>query len=270
MAEADVIARTSKPHTVASLTTDLRALGIKAGETLLVHSSLSALGWVVGGAQAVIEALRAAVGESGTLAMPAYSTDNSEPEPWRDPAVPKSWWSVIRAHMPAFDTRMTPTRVMGRIAELFRTWPGVSRSHHPALSFAAIGPHAAALLGNHGLEDGFGENSPLARLYDLQGRILLLGVGHDRNSSLHLAEYRADWPGKVRIEQGAAVQSREGRQWVRFTDVKLNPDDFAKIGAAFEATGGASAGQVGNAVCLLMRQRELVDFGVKWMGLHRR
>jgi aminoglycoside 3-N-acetyltransferase len=269
MTEADVVARTAKPHTAASLTADLLALGVRPGETLLVHSSLSALGWVVGGAQAVVEALLAAVDDAGTLVMPAYSTDNSEPAPWRDPAVPRAWWPTIRAHMPAFDTRKTPTRGMGRIAELFRTWPGAARSHHPALSFSAIGPRAAAILGNHGLEDGFGENSPLARVYDLKGRVLLLGVGHNRNSSLHLAEHRADWPGKTRIEQAAAVQSREGRQWVRFSDVKLNADDFEKIGAAFEETGGASVAHVGNAGCRLMPQPALVDFAVQWMSRNR-
>jgi len=191
MSEADAVARVHLPATVESLAAELAELGVRAGDVLLVHSSLSALGWVAGGAVAVIEALEHALGGEGTLVMPAFSTDLSDPSRWQHPPVPRGWWPVIRDHLPAFDPRRTPTRAMGAIAELFRTLPGVLRSAHPTASFAAAGPRAAELIREHPLEDPLGEDSPLGRLHELGARVLLLGVGHDRNTSLHLAERRA-------------------------------------------------------------------------------
>jgi aminoglycoside 3-N-acetyltransferase len=248
----------------------LRALGLGEGGTVLVHASLRSLGWVVGGAQAMILALTQTLGETGTLVMPAYSTDNSEPRDWNAPLVPEAWWQTVRDHTPGFDPRQTQTREMGQIAETFRSWPGVRRSSHPATSFCAWGRLADVITQRHSLENGFGEDSPLARLYDAEGQVLLLGVGHDRNSSLHLAEHRSDWPGKRNIEQGAAMLIDGQRTWVRFTDLWSESGDFGRIGASFDATGVTRTGKIGSAPSKLMSQTALVDFGVKWIRENRR
>src|SRR5215218_9297419 len=92
-------------------------------------------------------------------------------------------------HDPADDAALRPGH--DAVAELVRTWPGARRSEHPQLSFAALGPAAAALTAGHSLAEGLDERSPLARLYDQDAKVLLLGVGHERNTSLHLAEYRS-------------------------------------------------------------------------------
>lgn len=270
MSEQEVVAATSKPATVSSLVRDLRALGVVPGMTLFVHSSLKSLGWVAGAAQAVVLALQEAVGPAGTLAMPAHSTSLSEPSEWEHPPVPESWWETIRAETPAFDPRLTPTRSMGRIAELFRTAPGVLRSSHPQASVAARGPQAEYLTAGHALDSGVGEGSPMARLYDVDGWVLLLGVGHERNTSLHLSEYRAEWPSKKYAPQGAPVMVDGERRWIEFEDLDWNEDDFAEIGKAFEAaTDEVSIGKVAQAESRLMRQRPLVDFGVQWMEQNR-
>jgi len=247
MREAEVIARTPEPRTLRSLTADLQRLGVEPGSTLLVHSSLSKIGWVAGGAVAVVQALLAAVGPEGTLVMPAHS-NMSNPKGWQNPPVPESWWQVILDERPPFDPRTTPTRGMGAIAECFRSWPGARRSDHPEVSFAALGPNAEAITADHERDFMLGEGSPLARLYELDACVLLLGVGHANNTSLHLAEYRSG----VRGRDPLAMQE----------DIDLDADVFEELGAAW---GGGVRGLVGSAESLLFRQRDAVDFAVAWL-----
>ncbi len=271
MSEVDVIAQTgAQPVTTGSLTADLQRLGLRPGMTVLVHSSLSRLGWVCGGPVAVIQALENALGPDGTLAMPTHSGDLSDPALWQNPPVPEAWWQTIRDTMPAFDPDLTPTRGMGIIAETFRRRAGVLRSSHPHTSFAARGPQAAAITAGHGLDNCLGEQSPLARLYDLDGWVLLLGVGHGNNTSMHLAEYRATFPGKKAMQQGAPILENGRQRWVTLQDIDLNDEDFEQIGDAFNASGQVQRGTVGIGPALLMRQRALVDFAVDWMAHHRR
>ena len=162
----------------------------------MVHAALSSLGYIAGGAQAVVLALLDAVGADGTLIMPTHSGDLSDPAEWRNPPVPEEWWATIRASTPAFDPELTPTRKMGAIAECLRHVRRVLRSNHPTVSAAAVGPNAEVVVSGHELAFGLGESSPQARLYDLDGWVLLLGVTHANNTSLHLAEYRSTFPNK--------------------------------------------------------------------------
>jgi aminoglycoside 3-N-acetyltransferase len=255
------------PRTRERLGEELTSLGVRRGSVLLVHSSLKAVGWVCGGPVAVVQALLDALGPDGTLVVPTHTPDNSDPAGWQHPPVPESWWPAIRAHTPAFDPAVTPSQWMGVIAETARTWPGARRSDHPQVSFAAIGPAAEAVVADHKLDDMLGEQSPLGAVNQLDGHVLLLGVGHGRNTSLHLAEYRLPKP--PRRWEAAAVRAPGGRTWTRWQDVDTSEDDFDQVGAAFDATGGAWTGRVGAADCRLMRQRALVDFAVDWLATNR-
>lgn len=270
MPERDVVAATRTPGTTASLVRDLRALGVTPGVTILVHSSLSNLGWVAGGAHAVVLALGDAVGAEGTVVVPTHSTGLTDPSEWEKPPVPESWWEVIRAETPAFDPRVTPTRGMGAIADTFRTQEGVLRSDHPHASFAARGSRAAYVTRNHRLEDALGEGSPLARLYELDAFVLLLGVRHDRNTSLHLCEYRAAFPSKKTMRQGAPMMVDGERKWVEYEDLDWDDSDLLALGDDFEReTDEVAVGPAGAGEARLMRQRTLVDYGVAWMERNR-
>lgn len=267
--EETAIAAVSSPATTRTLTTDLRALGLTTGMTVIVHCALSRLGWVAGGAQSVVDALIEAIGESGTLVMPTHASGLSEPSYWQHPPVPEAWWQIIRDETPAFDPQLTPTRRMGAIVECFRHYPGVQRSDHPQVSFAALGPNAEVITSDHTMENPLGEGSPLARLYDLDAHVLLLGVSHTNNTALHLAEYRADYAGKKWTQQGAPVTIAGVRHWVTFEEIEGEDADFEEISIAFAASGGEQTGQVGNGESRLMTIRRLVDFATTWMTEHR-
>ncbi|MBI1881633.1 MAG: AAC(3) family N-acetyltransferase [Chloroflexi bacterium] len=270
MREYEIVRQTRYPVTVDTLASDFATLGVRPGMTLLLHSSLSALGWVCGGPVAVVLALEQLLGPQGTLVMPTHTSDLSDPALWGNPPVPSSWWGIIRQTMPAYDPDLTPTRGMGAIPECFRKRPGVWRSAHPQMSFAARGPQAAFITEAHRLEFGLGDNSPLARLYDLGAWVLLLGVGHSNNTSLHLAEYRANYPRKKFIESGAPMYVARQRQWVKFQDLDWNSSDFELIGENFARQAGlVRPGLVACASALLMPQRPLVDHAVRWMELNR-
>ncbi len=256
------------PYTASSLGADLRALGVRPGDVLLVHSSAHSLGFVAGGPQAIVAALLDVLGPEGTLAVPTHTPENSDPAGWLNPPVPESWWQAIRAQTPGFDPSRTPSRWMGVIAETVRTWPGAQRSDHPQVSFAAVGPHAASITSGHRLDGALGENSPLGAIYRLNGKVLLLGCGHDSNTSLHLAEWRQK--SSPRGVNGASVRRPDGTsQWITWTDVTEDTDDFERLGAAFEESVGLSAGVVGNAAARLMSQRAVVDFATAWIPAHR-
>jgi len=262
MSEKKAILNRQMPNTTATLETELRALGLEEGMVVIVHSSLSSLGWTSGGAVAVVHALMNVITEKGTLIMPTHSGELSEPKLWESPPVPESWWQIIRDTMPAFDPKVTATRGMGQIVECFRSYESVLRSNHPQVSFAAWGSNADKIIENHQLERGFGENSPLQKIYDLDGYVLLLGVGYDNNTSLHLSENHA----KIRptFSTGAPIIENGKRVWKEFEDFATDSDDFEEIGKLFEAEHKVRIQKVGNATAKLMRQKELVDFGTQW------
>jgi aminoglycoside 3-N-acetyltransferase len=265
--EAKVIANTEGlPATSQSIEEDLISLGIQPGNILLVHSSLSALGWVCGGAPGVIDALLRVLGPTGTLVMPAHSTQLTDPAGWTSPPVPAVWWKIIREASPPFDPRTTPTRCMGAIAEAFRSWPGTMRSNHPVFSFSARGPRALDIISGHSTENfGLGEQSPVARLYDLEASILLFGVGFEKNTSLHLCEYRATYPGKILKSEGAPVLVDGQRVWMTMQELDLDGSDFATLGEDFAAAGLVIKARVAKADVYLMKVPEVVDFGVTWL-----
>ena len=233
---------------------------------LIVHSSLKSIGDICGGVVAVILALEDVLGDQGTLVMPTHSAGLSDPAGWSSPPAPCDCIQQIRDEMPAYDADLTPTRKMGFLNETFRKQRAVIRSSHPHVSFAAWGRYAYEICGAHALDYGLGEGSPLAKLYALNGFVLLLGVDHSRNTSLHLAEHRLG-TGQPKIRQRAPMMVNGQREWVEFDDIAVDDSCFLTIGADFERdTELVRQGNVGDAVSRLMPQTSLVDYARTWMA----
>ncbi len=225
--------------TKQDLIDDLRRLGVGPGMTLMVHSSLSALGEVGGGANTLIEALLEAIGPTGTLAMPAMS--GARP----------------------FNIETSPSGV-GSVTEAFRHYPGVTRSLHPTHSACAIGAKAGWLLEGHIEQDtAIGAGSPWGKLADLnEGYVLLLGVDQDRNTLLHYPEEIVRAPYLSTIER--TYLDEEGVEQTKVMHWFPGPHrDFIGLDRLFRERGAMRVGKVGKAVCRLLHAQSAVEIEVE-------
>ncbi|MUG46939.1 aminoglycoside N(3)-acetyltransferase [Paenibacillus woosongensis] len=256
--------------TKSDLKEQFRRCGVSNGQTIIVHTSLSKIGFVVGGAETLIRALLEIVGEEGTLVMPSQTWKNLDPATGVHWEVCPIHWPIIREHWPAYDKEITPAIGMGVVAEVFRKWPGAARSDHPARSFAAVGKHADYLTKEHDLSQIFGKGSPLDKLYELDGHILLIGVGYDKNTSLHLAETRASFPTKRFTEESSAIMIDGKRTWVTYRTQAVDDEDFNELGQQYDRAHDVTIYKVGEAEVRFLRQRQLVDWAVQWMETNRK
>lgn len=218
----------------AVLAGQLAALGLRTGELLLLHVGFRALGPVAGGPAGLLAALQAVLGPAGTLAMPSWGEDDDAP----------------------FEQASTPAAAdLGVTAEIFRRQAGVLRSGHP-FAFAARGPLAAALLRDPLPLPPHGPASPVGRLHELGGRILLLGVGHEANTTLHLAEALAEVPYGTAKHCTLLEQGRPRRVDYRETDHCCAR--FALADDWLRPAGRQREGLVGAASARLVAARDLV------------
>ena len=220
----------------------LSALGVKKDAVLLLHTSFRAVRPIEGGPLGLIEALRAALGPGGTLVMPSWTGTDDEPfDPATTPAAPD----------------------LGVVADVFWRLPGVARSPHP-FAFAAAGPKAVPItagplpLPPHRLE------SPVGRVYELDGQVLLVGVGHDADTMLHLAEVLAGVP--YRLPRSCMVL-QDGRP-VR---IPYGEDDhccarFALADEWLRKRRLQSEGPVGHAHARLARARDIIAVALEHLA----
>ncbi|MGW0792476.1 aminoglycoside N(3)-acetyltransferase [Streptomyces sp. NPDC002911] len=248
----------------------LYALGVRQGGVVLVHASMRSVG---GDAESMAAALRRALGPAGTLVVPAFTPENSDTSRSyldRVRGLSAEARAAVRAAMPAFDPAVSPAPTMGALAETVRRAPGALRSAHPQTSFAALGPAAGKLLAGHHQDCHLGEDSPLARLYEADAQVLLLGTGFGSCTAFHLAEYRRPAPPRRLYRCVVALEGGGGRWW-EYEDITLDDSDFAALGndmvrARAEAVG---TGSVGAARSHLFPLRAAVDFAVDWLGDRR-
>ncbi|MDX2151961.1 MAG: AAC(3) family N-acetyltransferase [Bryobacteraceae bacterium] len=223
------------PVTAGALQEQLLTLGVQPGDVLLVHTSFRAVRPVEGGPRALIDGLLGAVGPQGTLVMPAWSGDDDQP----------------------FDPLTSPVdESLGVTARMFAALPGVRRSDH-VFAFAALGPRASDLLRDPLPLPPHRFESPTGRVAEAGGKVLLLGVGHDANTTLHTAEWLARVPYGV---PRYCTVSEEGR--LRRVDYLENDHCCLLFGRAddwLRARGLQREGRVGNAHARLARSTDVLD-----------
>ena len=217
----------------------LRELGLSAGDRVMVHSSLSSFGHVEGGPQTVIDALMRVVGPTGTILMPSFNHG----APFRDdgPGL--------------FDPSTTPT-TNGAIPDRFWRTEGVERSLNPTHAFAAWGRDADELVRDHHLGTTMGAGSPLHRLWQSGGLVLLLGVGFRANTFHHVVETVTDAPCLGRRMEAYPVRLPDGtierlRTW-GWRDGTCPITDETRYEEPLRATGAVREIRIGEATCTLV------------------
>lgn len=260
---------------VASIVEDLAALGVRPGDTLMVHASMRRLGPIEGGALGLIAALDRAVGSDGTLMMTLGADDpwswvNERPEREREAAL---------ADAPPFETATTPAEPdIGVLAEVFRTAPGTVVNDHPEGRFGARGAHALDLITNPPWDDYYGPGSPLERFVQAGGKVLRLGADLDTITLLHYAEYLTDVPDKRRVTRHRRIATPDGPV-IRTISCLDDSDGIVELGDDAEdyfitltrdalAAGLATVGPVGSATAELFDGAALVAFASEWMHRH--
>ncbi|MFJ7630959.1 aminoglycoside N(3)-acetyltransferase [Streptomyces sp. NPDC097595] len=248
------------PVTGIDLRAGFEALGLPAGATVIVHASLSAFGRVEGGAATLLTALREHLGPRGTVVVPAFTGDAvRDPHPQTGPDAGADI-DADRAAVPLFHDRL-PT-LMGAIPTAVLAAPVRLRSSHPQASVAALGPLARDITARQPLAYAVGRGSPFDRLHELGAHILLLGVGHNRNSFLHYAESLIP-NHRRKLRRFPYVVDGE-RVWVEVPDVgDDNGRHFPGVGAEAERAGLVRVGVIGAAECRLMESRPFVEFAAR-------
>ena len=258
------------------LARDLRKLGLEPGGVAMVHCRMSALGWVVGGAETVVRALLDALAPEGTLM--AYTGWQDAPPDDLDALDEEAKRIYLEEH-PAYDPRVALSRRdHGRVSEALRTWPGSRHSGHPEAGVAAVGPLAEVLTSSHPYDDAYGAGTPYARLVELGGQVALLGAPLETVTLVHHAEAIARVPGKRRVSYGSPVIVGGERLWRTFSDIDTSEgalpyervlgeeEDYIEhiARSALEAGVGRS-GSVGEARSSLFGARGLVEHAVGWI-----
>lgn len=234
--------------TLERLMADLTSSGLKPGDHILVHSSLSRIGWVEGGADTVIDALTQAVGSEGTVLFPTLTGAATD-----SPELP-----------PRFDARHTPCWT-GKIPETARKRAGTRRSLHPTHSVAAAGRLAEWFTSGHQyVRTPCGVGSPYDKLASIGGKILLIGVTQQSNTSFHHAEETAGAPYVNQVEpiNVDLIDECGGRHIMLATALHswMYSRDYDAFEPELMAQGICTLHQLGNAELRVVEAMELRKF----------
>jgi aminoglycoside 3-N-acetyltransferase len=254
------------PVTRGALAQAFRSLGLDAGQSVMLHASVKAVGPVMGGPNVILQALQDALGPDGTVMM--YVGWHDIPDFVLE--LPPDARALYYAEHPPFDpVTARAVRDHGIMAEVLRTWPGAWRSLNPEASMVAVGARAAWLTRDHPLDYGYGAGSPLAKLVEIGGQVLMLGAPLDTITLLHHAEYRAALRHKHVIRYQCPILRDGQAVWVDVEDFATgDPHDdysFEAIARDYLTLNRARRGTVGQADSYLFGAADLVAFAVTWL-----
>jgi len=256
------------------LADDLRQLGLRAGQVVMLHASARAIGWVVGGPDMILQALLDVLTPEGTLMMYAPWEEWEQALVFGVEGFPEERRRAYLEECPPFSPlRSRANRGYSILTEYLRTWPGACRSDHPTASVVAVGARARWITEGHPLAYGYGAGSPLDRLCQAGGQVLLLGSPLDRITLLHHAEHMARVPHK-RVVRNTVPVLREGqRVWITFEEFdtcegirdRAPEEYFGTIAHEYLSSGAGCCGEVGAARATLFDAADLVRFAIQWM-----
>ncbi|CAN7447316.1 aminoglycoside 3-N-acetyltransferase [Bosea sp. LjRoot237] len=254
----------------AAIAADLARFGLASGDAVMVHAAVSKVGHLLDGPDTIIAALSDAVGPDGTVLGYADWEARYEDLVDADGRVPPQW----RDHVQPFDPeRSRAIRDNGVLPEFLRTTPGALRSGNPGASIVALGAKAEWFTADHPLDYGYGEGSPLAKLVEAGGKVLMLGAPLDTLTLLHHAEHLADIPGKRIRRIEVPLATPDGTQWRMIEEFDtgdpivdgLPEDYFAEIVTEFLASGQGRQGLIGAAPSALVDAAAITGFGISWL-----
>ena len=226
--------------TRTDIATSLRAMGLEAGDRVMVHSSLSSMGHVEGGAATVVQAFLDVLGPEGTLMVPTFTHSGCE----------------------YFDPLKSPS-LNGAVTEAARRFPGAVRSLHPTHAVTAIGPDAESLVEDDLNRGALGRDCALDRLIRKGGYVFLLGVDHTSNSAIHIGEdyAGADRHGMFSPENPKVVvlnHPEHGEMEVTLTEMMGSTVAFKRMEEVLRGRGRIVDGRIGKANCQLMKGADIL------------
>ncbi|MFM9828308.1 MAG: aminoglycoside 3-N-acetyltransferase [Sphingomonas sp.] len=257
-------------YTRASLCDDLRHLGVKDGDTVMLHAAMRKVGPLLNGPDALSNALLDVVGPKGTI-MVYTSWDSLHDDLLdEDGRVLPEW----RDHVPGFDAKASrAVRMNGIIAEFVRTMPGARRSANPGASVAAIGNRADWITADHPQDYGYGPGTPFAKLVEVDGRVLMVGAPWDTMTLVHHADHLARLATKKTIRIDVPFATPSGTRWQFIEEFETGdpvhealPENYIeRIVTAYVGSGGGNQGLIGRAPSLLVDARPMLAFAVDWL-----
>jgi aminoglycoside 3-N-acetyltransferase len=255
-----------RPLTHSQLAHELKALGVAAGQIVMVHASMKAIGRIMGGPNVIAQALLDALTPAGTLMMYVGWEDL----PYFVHDLPPALRQAYYDEHPPFDPRISrAVRDHGILAEVVRGWPSAERSLNPEASVAAIGAQAAWITQDHALNYGYGAGTPLEKLVEARGSVLMLGAPLDTLTLLHYAENRARMRHKRIVRYPCPILRDGARVWVEIEDYDTGEPHgdytFDEIARASLAQGAGRQGAIGNALAYLFDAADLSAFAINWL-----
>jgi len=257
-------------RTRASLGDDLTRIGLRAGDTVMVHAAMRKVGPLLNGPDALSNAILDVVGPEGTVLV-YTSWDSLHDDLMDDDGRVLPEW---RDHVPGFDRQASrAVRMNGIIAEFVRTMPGAHRSANPGASVAAVGKLAGWITADHPQDYGYGEGSPLAKLVDRGGRVLMVGAPWDTMTLVHHADHLADLPDKLVRRYEVPFTGAAGKTWRVVEEFDTTepvmeglPEHYIEqIVSAYVAGGAGCEGLIGLAPSLLVDAKPMLESAINWL-----